>query len=167
MRFFFKRSKFRLVSANFWFRAEEKKATRRAESSWKSFSSSCGSSQLGSDSSTCYLSLCHVGCLSLTFLNWDSQQSRTHQTKSSIGPILFLFYEESLVSSNLNSKLFMLHCVRPSLHTYKVYFISVLALVPSESWKNNFLWIGMSFNQEKMSIWNASIWDHWPCMSIT
>ena len=29
---------------------------------------------------------------------------RTQQTKISIGPILFLYYEESLVSSNLNSK---------------------------------------------------------------
>ena len=31
-------------------------------------------------------------------------------------PILFLHYEESLVSSNLNSKLFIFHCVRPNLH---------------------------------------------------
>ena len=30
-------------------------------------------------------------------------------------PILFLYYEESLVSSNLNSKLFRFHCVRPTL----------------------------------------------------
>ena len=34
-----------------------------------------------------------------------------------IGPILFLYYEESQVSSNLNSKLFRFHCVRPSVHT--------------------------------------------------
>ena len=32
-----------------------------------------------------------------------------------IGPILFLYYEESLVSSNLNLKLFMFHCVRPNI----------------------------------------------------
>ena len=38
-------------SANFWFRAEGKKVTSRAEPSWKSFSSSSGSSQLSSDSS--------------------------------------------------------------------------------------------------------------------
>ena len=35
----------------------------------------------------------------------------------SIRPILFLYYEESLVSSNLNSKLFRFHCVRPNLHS--------------------------------------------------
>ena len=35
----------------------------------------------------------------------------------SIGPILFLYYEESLVSSNLNSNLLRFHCVRPSIHT--------------------------------------------------
>ena len=34
-----------------------------------------------------------------------------------IGPILFLYYEESLVSSNLNSNLFRFHCVRPTVHT--------------------------------------------------
>ena len=28
-----------------------------------------------------------------------------------------LCYEESLVSSNLNSKLFWFHCVRPNIHT--------------------------------------------------
>ena len=37
--------------ADFWFRAEEEKVTSRAEPSWKSFSLSSGSSQLGSDSS--------------------------------------------------------------------------------------------------------------------
>ena len=35
----------------------------------------------------------------------------------SMGPILFLYYEESLVSSNLNSKLFSFHCVRSTVHT--------------------------------------------------
>ena len=35
----------------------------------------------------------------------------------SIRPILFLYYEESLVSSNLNSKLFRFHRVRPSYHS--------------------------------------------------
>ena len=39
---------------------------------------------------------------------------RTQQNFFSIGPILFLYYEESLVSSNLNSKLFRFHCVRPN-----------------------------------------------------
>ena len=72
------------------------------------------------------LSLCPVGCLSWEKLNWDSQQGRDLATsgrnkKNSIGPILFLFYEESLVSSNLNSKLFRFYCVRPNLHTYFAY----------------------------------------------
>ena len=40
---------------------------------------------------------------------------RMQQTKISIVQILFLYYEESLVSSNLNSKLFRFHCVRPSI----------------------------------------------------
>ena len=38
--------------------------------------------------------------------------------KISIRPFLFLYYEESLVSSNLNSKLFRFHCVRPNAHTF-------------------------------------------------
>ena len=45
------KSNFQLVLANFRFRAEWKKVTSRAEPSWKSFSSSYGSSQLGSGSS--------------------------------------------------------------------------------------------------------------------
>ena len=40
---------------------------------------------------------------------------RTQQQQISIGPILFLCYEESLVSSNLNSKLFRFHGVRPNI----------------------------------------------------
>ena len=59
------------------------------------------------------LSLCPVGCLSLRFLNWDSQQSRDlamsgRNKKTLIRPILFLYYEESLVSSNLKSNLLVL-----------------------------------------------------------
>ena len=38
--------------------------------------------------------------------------------KNSIGPILFLYYEESLVSSNLNSNLLRFHCAHPTLHTW-------------------------------------------------
>ena len=41
----------------------------------------------------------------------------TYNKKNLMGPILFLYYEESLVSSNLNSKLFWFHCVRPNVHT--------------------------------------------------
>jgi hypothetical protein len=40
---------------------------------------------------------------------------RMQQKKFSIGPILFLYYEESLVSSNLNSKQLRFHCVRPNV----------------------------------------------------
>ena len=40
---------------------------------------------------------------------------RTQQTKISMGPILFLYYEESLVSSNLNSKQLRLHGVRAAV----------------------------------------------------
>ena len=69
------------------------------------------------------LGFCPIGCLILAFLNWDSQQGRDIATSGSniffsIRPILFLYYEKSLVSSNLNSKLFSFHCVRPYLHTY-------------------------------------------------
>ena len=32
--------------------------------------------------------LCPVGCLSLAFLNWNSQQGRTQQTKISVQPIM-------------------------------------------------------------------------------
>ena len=46
----------------------------------------------------------------LSQLNWDSQQGRDRATSWCnrfflIWPILFLYYEESLVSSNLNTKL--------------------------------------------------------------
>ena len=36
--------------------------------------------------------------------------------KKSIGPILFLYYEESLVSLNLNSKQLRFHCAHPNVH---------------------------------------------------
>ena len=40
---------------------------------------------------------------------------RTQQKKMLMGPILFLYYEESLVSSNLNSKLLWFLSVRPNV----------------------------------------------------
>ena len=46
---------------------------------------------------------------------------RTSQ-KNSIGPILFLYYEEILVLSNLNSKLFRFYCVRPNVHMCSIHF---------------------------------------------
>ena len=46
------------------------------------------------------------------------QREKRHDSTKSIGPILFIYYVESLVSSNLNSKLFRFHCVRPTnVHT--------------------------------------------------
>ena len=43
---------------------------------------------------------------------------RKQQKTISIVPILFLYYEESLVSSNLNLKQLRFHGVRPRLATY-------------------------------------------------
>ena len=42
---------------------------------------------------------------------------RKQQTKISIGPILFLYYEESLVSSNLNSKQLRFHGAHPNIQS--------------------------------------------------
>jgi hypothetical protein len=39
------------------------------------------------------------------------------QKKNSIGPILFLYYGESLVSSNLNSNILWFHCAHPNEQT--------------------------------------------------
>ena len=70
------------------------------------------------------ISLCPVSCLSLGKLHLDSQQGTDLATlgrnkKKSIGPILFLYYEESLVSSDLNSKQFRFHGVRPNVSTWQ------------------------------------------------
>ena len=74
--------------------------------------------------------LCPVGCLSLEMLNLDSQQGRDLATsgrnKKIIGRILFLYYEESLVSSNLNSNLLMFHCAQPNLHIFMITCIDIL-----------------------------------------
>ena len=59
------------------------------------------------------LCLCPVGCLSS---GQRHSNVRTQQNKISIRPILFSYHEESLVSSNFNSKLFRFHCVRPNIH---------------------------------------------------
>jgi hypothetical protein len=56
-----------------------------------------------------------VSCLAETAKRADRAMSG-RKFFFSIGPILFLYYEESLVSSNLNSKLFRFSCVRPSQH---------------------------------------------------
>ena len=52
------------------------------------------------------LRLSPVGCLNLAEpANRAETEQRQDATFFLIGPILFLYYEESLVSSNLNSKL--------------------------------------------------------------
>jgi hypothetical protein len=63
---------------------------------------------------------------------------RRQQKKFSIGPILFLYYEESLASSNLNSKQLRFHCAHPNvIATYfdvkiQVRFAFSLALFVSQ-----------------------------------
>ena len=56
---------------------------------------------------------------------------RMQQKKSLIGPILFLYYEENLVSSNLNSKLLTFHCAHPNLHV-AIFLFSLTLLKKSE-----------------------------------
>ena len=40
------------------------------------------------------------------------------ENKFQFGPILFLHYEVSLVSSNLNSNLHRFHCAHPNVHPF-------------------------------------------------
>jgi hypothetical protein len=47
----------------------------------------------------------------------ETLQSQDATKKNLMGPILFSYYEKSLVSSNLNSKLLWFHSVRPSEST--------------------------------------------------
>ena len=65
---------------------------------------------------------------------------RRQQTQISIGPILILYYEESLVSPNLNSKQHRFHGARPS-HCSKLKMkgkkLSGLVFGPSFSVSNN------------------------------
>ena len=57
-------------------------------------------------------------CLSLAeTANRAETEQRQDATKKIIEPILFLYYEESLLSSNLNSKLLRFHCAHPTIHT--------------------------------------------------
>ena len=61
---------------------------------------------------------------------------RTQQTKISIGPILFLYYEESLVSSNSNSKQLRFHGAHQKIYKEtkhekrKYYVIYVQIVIP-------------------------------------
>ena len=48
-------------------------------------------------------------------MNKNANSAVFHRAiERSLGPILFLYYEESLVSSNLNSKLFRFHSAHPN-----------------------------------------------------
>ena len=51
-----------------------------------------------------------------SLLCWLSQLNTTK--KNLMGPILFLYYEERLVSSNLNSKQLRFHGAHPNIHMY-------------------------------------------------
>ena len=67
------------------------------------------------------LELSNDGIISFSKLRQPSGQRQSNvrtQQKKSIRPILFLYYDESLVSSKMNSKLFRFHCVRPNVHPY-------------------------------------------------
>ena len=56
------------------------------------------------------------------FLRSETETEQRQDTTKKIlaGPVLFLYYEESLVLSNLNSELFRFHCVRPDIHTRQI-----------------------------------------------
>ena len=53
--------------------------------------------------------------LKIFFVVPDFAKSGHNNKKNSMGPFLFLYYEESLVSSNLNSKVLWFHSVRPNV----------------------------------------------------
>ena len=46
----------------------------------------------------------------------ETEQRQDAKQQILIRPILFLYYEKSLVSSNLNSKLLSFHCAYPNVH---------------------------------------------------
>ena len=71
---------------------------------------------------------------SLEKLNWDNQLGRDLSTsasnkKYSILPVLFLCYEESQVSSNLNSKQIRFHFAHPNIHTYMNTYLRAIAAI--------------------------------------
>ena len=69
----------------------------------------------------------------LSQLNWDSKQGRdlamsAHNQKKSIRPILFLYYEESLVLSNLNSNLLRCHFAHPKEYSQISWWTSKFSI---------------------------------------
>ena len=63
----------------------------------------------------------------------EALQRQDATKKTLIEPILSLYYEECLASSNLNSKLLRFHSVRPNLHTSVSYVMEFLTLWVLES----------------------------------
>ena len=83
---------------------------------------------------------------------WDSQKGRDRATsgrnkQNSIGPILFLYYKESLLSSNLNSKLLRFHCAHPNMHPYQQSFFFI-----SKLWSCNIFFWNACFDKTQESV---------------
>ena len=64
---------------------------------------------------------------------------RRQQKKISIGPILFLYYEESLVSSNLNSKQLRFHGAHPNVHCAIIKMVTILRTSSPTVWSKRLL----------------------------
>ena len=98
---------------------------------------------------------------------WLSQFSWMQQKKISMGPILFLYYKESLVSTNLNSKLFRFHSAHPNLHTQYpslnlTYFHKIL-LATTGKWKRKLIiLVFFRSNRNCCGYW----WRSWYCCLI-
>ena len=52
--------------------------------------------------------------------------SNVRMQQKKINLILFLYYEESLVSSNLNSNLLRFNCAHPNLHRLCMYNVHII-----------------------------------------
>ena len=68
--------------------------------------------------------------LSLPCLGRDRATSGCNKKKI-FRPILFLYYKESLISSNLNSKLLRFHCAHPNLHGSNLSTTPITAIAQS------------------------------------
>ena len=89
-----------------------------------------------------------------------------HIMKIRLAPLKFLYYEENLVSSNLNSKLLWFYSVRPKIHTYlktqisttnqlKLNTVKIACLKSSQLscfWKSNYY--GESYKIYSISVLN-------------
>ena len=70
-----------------------------------------------------------------------------NKNKNSIGPILFLYYEESLVSLNLNSKQLRFHGTHPKLYVPSLQSLINVCIMPCEFEKECYedLDLGLAF----------------------